>query len=642
MYITTFYSFKGGVGRTMALVNVAVELANRGSRVLAVDFDLEAPGLDTFHLGRKASSTPGIVDFVESYLATGQAPDAKDFRFEAPEYSWKRKTTQLTQEDAESLSTDHDSVEFGHHGEAPNPQGGLWIMPSGSQNPNYANRLNGLDWGLLYEHLDGYVLFEDLKEQWRTGLNPDYVLIDSRTGYTDVGGICTRQLPDAVVLLFFPNHQNLRGLKKVVSDIRAEERGPRQKSIDLHFVLSNVPDLDDEDAILENIISSFKKSLGFRREPLAIHRYNSLSLLNQTVFTKDRPRSRLAREYRTLTSGIARANSEDRAGALDYIERLARRRAVFRLPGGSEQIDALKHRLDRIQTHHSTDGEVLFRLGKLDYDGPEKSMDLFDRSIDSGYISPAVYLSRAQLRRAQFDDRKGASEDALAVLSGESSSYSDVRRALRILLPSHLGFVPGAPAMERLPNVAKISLASELTRSREEANVAATLLQSLLKEAKSGQEELGLAHHNLVLALLGLGRFPEALAAIDSHEPDLEQMQIQTAFNYGMALWADRGEVRTEPFDRVVKLHGSEPREAPDANYHQCVAIAHWAVNDTESADRLAAKAAESIRGQSTSFSAWRYLTVTRAAFGRDLTEMSQMFRGNESIVPQFMHDLAR
>ena len=48
MYITTFYSFKGGVGRTMALVNAAVKLVQGGRRVLVVDFDLEAPGLDTF------------------------------------------------------------------------------------------------------------------------------------------------------------------------------------------------------------------------------------------------------------------------------------------------------------------------------------------------------------------------------------------------------------------------------------------------------------------------------------------------------------------------------------------------------------------------------------------------------------------
>lgn len=48
MYVTTFYSFKGGVGRTMAPVNSAVALAAGGRKVLVVDFDIEAQGLDTF------------------------------------------------------------------------------------------------------------------------------------------------------------------------------------------------------------------------------------------------------------------------------------------------------------------------------------------------------------------------------------------------------------------------------------------------------------------------------------------------------------------------------------------------------------------------------------------------------------------
>ena len=40
----TFYSYKGGVGRTSALVNVAVLRAMQGNNVLILDFDLEAPG----------------------------------------------------------------------------------------------------------------------------------------------------------------------------------------------------------------------------------------------------------------------------------------------------------------------------------------------------------------------------------------------------------------------------------------------------------------------------------------------------------------------------------------------------------------------------------------------------------------------
>src|SRR5262245_15866916 len=46
--IVTFYSYKGGVGRSMALANIAVLLARRGLKVLTVDWDLEAPGLERY------------------------------------------------------------------------------------------------------------------------------------------------------------------------------------------------------------------------------------------------------------------------------------------------------------------------------------------------------------------------------------------------------------------------------------------------------------------------------------------------------------------------------------------------------------------------------------------------------------------
>ena len=46
--IVTFYSYKGGVGQFMALANVAFLLAQHGHRVLAIDWDLEAPGLERY------------------------------------------------------------------------------------------------------------------------------------------------------------------------------------------------------------------------------------------------------------------------------------------------------------------------------------------------------------------------------------------------------------------------------------------------------------------------------------------------------------------------------------------------------------------------------------------------------------------
>src|SRR5260370_6034538 len=119
MYIVTFYSFKGGTGRSMALVNTAVELVKAGRQVLIVDFDLEAPGLDTFNLPRPPATikTKGVVDFVLEYLATSQAPDVSEFAYKSPVVTTKGK---------------------------------LWVRPEGIQDKNYDERFKSLDWQDLY------------------------------------------------------------------------------------------------------------------------------------------------------------------------------------------------------------------------------------------------------------------------------------------------------------------------------------------------------------------------------------------------------------------------------------------------------------------------------------------------------------
>src|ERR1700734_501081 len=69
--IVTFYSFKGGTGRTMALANPAWILAANGKRVLVTDWDLESPGLHRFFrpfLDPAAiSATPGVIDLIRDY-----------------------------------------------------------------------------------------------------------------------------------------------------------------------------------------------------------------------------------------------------------------------------------------------------------------------------------------------------------------------------------------------------------------------------------------------------------------------------------------------------------------------------------------------------------------------------------------------
>lgn len=605
MYVTTFYSFKGGVGRTMALVNVAVDLAQQGRRVLAVDFDLEAPGLDTFHLPPPSTPSPGIIEFVNVFLATGNAPNVEDYLFESPGVG--------------------------------NGDGGLWVMPSGAQQDSYAARFAQIDWGVLYDKHDGYLLFEDVKEQWRASIQPDYVLIDSRTGHTDVGGICTRQLPDAVVVLFFPNVQNLRGLTKVVRDIRAEGLEPRNRAIDLHFVMSNVPDLDDEDKILEKILASFQNDLGFENEPLMIHRYDSLSLLNQVIFTKDRPRSRLAKEYRSLRSEIIRANLDDRVGALDYIARMQMRNIPGRAGLSPEDVDT---HLRRIEANHRSDGDVLFRLGSLRADDglPDEAVGLFTKAIELGCRDPDAYLRRAHIRRFDYNDDEGASRDAMEALHSSGASHGQVRRAFAMLAQDQRMNATSSAAVTALEPLERVWIASELDGTRIDAAAAAAMIRPVVTGGQLPKGALHDARLALVLSYIALAQFREALEIIRSEEPDVNRMRIHFAFNYGMALWGQSGQVVREPFDRVREIERSNPQEDPDPNYFQCMAIASWAAGDTDQAREAAEHARRKVGSRRREFSCWRYLRVPAIEFEEDVEEILRLIGGDESVNPRFMN----
>lgn len=65
-----FASIKGGVGRSTALCVAAAHLSQRGRRVLAIDFDLEAPGIGSMLLKEDELPQYGSLDFlVESQVS---------------------------------------------------------------------------------------------------------------------------------------------------------------------------------------------------------------------------------------------------------------------------------------------------------------------------------------------------------------------------------------------------------------------------------------------------------------------------------------------------------------------------------------------------------------------------------------------
>ncbi|MGH8570711.1 MAG: AAA family ATPase, partial [Gammaproteobacteria bacterium] len=73
-HITTFYSYKGGVGRTLLLANVGMSLAQAGRRVLLWDLDVEAPGM---HLIPALSPHPiparGFLEWLDDWQRQGMA-----------------------------------------------------------------------------------------------------------------------------------------------------------------------------------------------------------------------------------------------------------------------------------------------------------------------------------------------------------------------------------------------------------------------------------------------------------------------------------------------------------------------------------------------------------------------------------------
>jgi Mrp family chromosome partitioning ATPase len=72
--VVAFYSFKGGLGRTTALVLSALQLTRQGKKVALVDFDLEAPGLGPLFQPDfpEIAAVRGTADFLLDWQAREQ------------------------------------------------------------------------------------------------------------------------------------------------------------------------------------------------------------------------------------------------------------------------------------------------------------------------------------------------------------------------------------------------------------------------------------------------------------------------------------------------------------------------------------------------------------------------------------------
>jgi len=225
----TFYSFKGGVGRSMAVINVAGILAARGFRVLVIDMDLEAPGIS--YLANEATQAndraqPGFVDF----LLDAVERDAEADLFQLPsDQALDRYSAVYELPDAFLKA----------------PGGSLRIMPAGRLDAEYPARLDRLDLPSLYREGSGLALINVFKDVVQQSRRFDYVFIDSRTGFSDESGICTRDLADYLMVVSGLNKQNVEGTTQFLAALAAAT--PERKP--LAVILSPVP--NGEDALVD-------------------------------------------------------------------------------------------------------------------------------------------------------------------------------------------------------------------------------------------------------------------------------------------------------------------------------------------------------------------------------------------------------
>lgn len=214
MRTISFYSYKGGVGRSLALANVAKYLSLLQQKVVVVDFDLEAPGLHYKFRDESGQvvQTKGVVDLLSSFVCN-----------EAPPKSLVSYT----------------AVVSGRTPDSPK----IRLMPAGRcPDAEYWRMLSRLDWHELFysQTAPGVGFFLSLQQRIKDEFSPDFLLIDARTGITEIGGVATAILADSVVCFMAHNRENLDGARAVLRGILQTKRVDGA-DIDLVPVLVRIP-----------------------------------------------------------------------------------------------------------------------------------------------------------------------------------------------------------------------------------------------------------------------------------------------------------------------------------------------------------------------------------------------------------------
>lgn len=276
--VITFYSYKGGMGRSTTLASFATALANGAieyqgkkiepQKVVIIDCDFEAPGFTNYFL--KNPGIPYNQDGIIEYLTDSEFDKDIDIQ----KYMWE-------------VAKDP----FAGNGE-------IWVMPAGNLNTIYdtedflKNSLNHYLEGLARLDIASPMYLmnrikKDVIDKICEKTNPDFILIDSRTGFNDIFGITALELSKVMIGFFGNNAQTHSGLHFFIDTLL------KHQSTESIIVNSILPDSSWRDFFedFKNDINEIARSIirekkindeDYNLEPFKIRRNSVLEKIGTT------------------------------------------------------------------------------------------------------------------------------------------------------------------------------------------------------------------------------------------------------------------------------------------------------------------------------------------------------------------------
>ncbi|MCW2482215.1 KGGVGR-motif variant AAA ATPase, partial [Candidatus Symbiopectobacterium sp. NZEC135] len=245
--IITFFSYKGGVGRTTSLALTATYLSRKGKKVFVIDCDFEAPGLiNFFNSSQSESCKNGLVEYLNDQAFMPDV-DLDDYVYD---------------------------IEKSYSG-----TGSINLMPAGNILKSNEDLVSYLE-GLAKIDLQGKQLvniFNKLINDIDLKYNPDVILIDSRTGFNNTFGALA-QISKNIVVLAGDDIQNQPGIEYVTKTLN-------EMNINSCFILSIIS--SNFSKRYNNFSNQIQGISSFDAEVFYFDRQNTLEFIGTPLEDKD-------------------------------------------------------------------------------------------------------------------------------------------------------------------------------------------------------------------------------------------------------------------------------------------------------------------------------------------------------------------